>query len=472
MLGQRLEARQAQSLVMTPQLQQAIKLLQLSSTELADYIAEQVEQNPLLEAEYPSGLGNSLGDSIESALSHTDISSAFDVPLDASSNDLWNASSDIPNIDLPWRGDEEEDDWLARQAAPVGLKEHLSNQARTLFSEPLHKAIALYLIDLVEEDGFLRAPFADIAASLGVEEAAIETVLHRLQQLDPVGVFARSLAECYSLQLREHKALTPALAALLERLEKLGEGRFEEVRRACRVEQAEFTAMLSTLKHLDPRPGWKFRSGEAAPMLPDVLVRFSGAAYAVDLNQDTLPKVLIKSAYYSETLKRMNGKADKEFLTTCHHAATFLEKALAQRTLTLLKVAKSIVAEQENFLKFGIRHLKPMTLKDIAAQTGLHESTISRVTTSKFMATPRGVFDFRYFFSSGVGDGGDGQSARSIQHRIKALIESEPAGKPLSDDALADMLNNEGTPIARRTVAKYREAMHIPTSAARKRRIQ
>jgi RNA polymerase sigma-54 factor len=474
-LVQRLDIRQGQALVMTPQLQQAIKLLQLSSVELAAYVEGEVEQNPLLERdeaapdapEPPPVEAASTGEAThEEAVEawHEVAGSDGEGNLDyAGDPDAWRTRGTRPDgDDLPGI-----DQTLAR---PVTLREHLLAQLAEEIKDPIDRVIGAHLVDQIDESGYVTVPLDSVAQTMGCEPARVESVLHQLQRFEPTGIFARNLAECLALQLKERDRYDPAMQALVENLSLLACRDIPALLRLCRVDAADLAEMAAEIRALDPKPGLQFDGAIAHPVVPDVFVRPQGAGWLVELNSDSLPRVLINTRYYAEVSTSTRDKAAKDYLADKYQSANWLVKALHQRATTILKVSREIVRQQEAFLRHGVQHLKPLVLRDIAQAIGMHESTVSRVTTNKYMVTPRGIFELKYFFTSAIAasSGGDALSAEAVRFRIKSLIDRE-AREVLSDDRIVDILLREGVDIARRTVAKYREAMNIPSSVQRRR---
>jgi RNA polymerase sigma-54 factor len=474
-LVQRLDIRQGQALVMTPQLQQAIKLLQLSSVELAAYVEGEVEQNPLLERdeaapdapEPPPVEAASTGEAThEEAVEawHEVAGSDGEGNLDyAGDPDAWRTRGTRPDgDDLPGI-----DQTLAR---PVTLREHLLAQLAEEIKDPIDRVIGAHLVDQIDESGYVTVPLDSVAQTMGCEPARVESVLHQLQRFEPTGIFARNLAECLALQLKERDRYDPAMQALVENLSLLACRDIPALLRLCRVDAADLAEMAAEIRALDPKPGLQFDGAIAQPVVPDVFVRPQGAGWLVELNSDSLPRVLINTRYYAEVSASTRDKAAKDYLADKYQSANWLVKALHQRATTILKVSREIVRQQEAFLRHGVQHLKPLVLRDIAQAIGMHESTVSRVTTNKYMVTPRGIFELKYFFTSAIAasSGGDALSAEAVRFRIKSLIDRE-AREVLSDDRIVDILLKEGVDIARRTVAKYREAMNIPSSVQRRR---
>ncbi|MGF1549634.1 MAG: RNA polymerase factor sigma-54 [Sphingomonadaceae bacterium] len=478
-LAPRLDLRQTQTLVMTPQLQQAIRLLALSNLELEGFIAGEIEKNPLLATEGEGetaidGAEESAGEAGEEhdAAEHMadgDGGEALDLDPDG---DFQDGAADLLGVgEAPVRAAPGEAPDIGGIALPgVTLHEHLLAQAGEALSGP-ELVIAAQLIERVEETGYLAAGTGEIARRLNVPPARVERVLGVVQSFDPTGVGARSLAECLALQAREADRYDPAMARLIDNLGLLAAGDFRALKRICGVDEEDLADMIRELRAYDPKPGCRFESaGPAAAIVPDVFVAARGGGWAVELNAATLPRLIVDRAYHAE----LGGAGDDEsraWLDDCLTSANWLVRALDQRAKTILKVARQIVRAQEGFFREGVARLKPLTLREIAAEIEMHESTVSRVTSNKYLHCARGLFELKYFFSSGVAAGdGEAASARAVKAEIKALIEAEDAGAILSDEALASRLKAKGYDIARRTVAKYREAMGIGSSAARRRR--
>jgi RNA polymerase sigma-54 factor len=491
-LSLRLDLRQSQSLVMTPQLQQAIKLLQLPNLELAAYVAQELEQNPFLEpleAVDDQGAGGEdepESDTRDAELTGSLVMDAGAAPGDSpgAADDGWSdphrdelpgglAVDGVTQIGRGGRLDFAQDraDLEARFSQPKNLRDHLVEQLQLDLPSGPERLIGLHLIDLVDEAGYLREPLSDVAARLGCGLAAVEAVLGRLQQLDPPGVFARSLKECLALQLREANRLDPAMVALLDHLELLVEADLATLARICGVAEDEVPQMIAEVKALSPKPGLAYASEPVAAVVPDIFVQPTSAGWRVELNGATLPRVLVNHSYYVELSRQATDKSARTYLSERLQCANWLAKALDQRARTLLKVAGAVVEHQRPFLQHGVHHLRPLLLRDIAEVTDLHESTVSRATAEKYLATPRGNFPFRYFFSNALPGvaGGVGHAAEAIRQRIKVMIEREDASNVLSDDQIVEVLRRAGVAIARRTVAKYRESLAIPSSVQRRR---
>jgi len=495
-LTQRLQLRQSQALVMTPQLMQAIKLLQLSNLDLVAYVEAELERNPLLdraaaEDDPPPGEANSAAapdrpveaGAAESAGAAT-AERAEDHIDDTSPDDFEPGrprSAEIPAGYSEWAGvgagSRHDGDFNleAFVSAETTLADWLREQLTLAIVDPVRRMIGQYLIDLVDEAGYLTADLAAVAEKLGTGTAEIEAVLGILQGFDPPGVFARDLAECLALQLKERNRYDPAMQALLARLDLLARRDQAALRRICGVGDEDLTEMIAEVRRLNPKPGLAFGSAVVQPIVPDVFVRPSpDGGWIVELNSDTLPKVLVNQSYYAEVSATSKRDTEKSYLNDCLQSATWLVRALDQRARTILKVSNEIVRQQDAFFARGVEHLRPLNLKIVAEAIGMHESTVSRVTASKYMATSRGIFELKYFFTSAIAaaHGGEAHSAEAVRHRIKQLIDGEPADDVLSDDTIVDKLREAGIDIARRTVAKYREAMRIPSSVQRRREKQ
>jgi RNA polymerase sigma-54 factor len=491
--SQRLELRQTQALVMTPQLQQAIKMLQLSNLELADYVDAEIEQNPLLEL--PEGEGDEGGaatvvNGSDHAVAAETPASSTAAPIEgefspdaveqwrASAGEDGDGSADFGGDATPWRirnggGDGDALPEIAQTAArPRTLREHLLEQIGADLPHQADRVIAVLLLDQVDEAGYLRGDLADAAERLGCSQERIAQVLARLQELDPPGVFARSLPECLALQLRDRNHLDPAMQTLLDNLPLLAARNGAALLRLCQVDADDLAEMVAEIKSLDPRPGLAFDPPQAQPIVPDIMMRPQpDGGWLVELNAETLPRVLINNRYYAKVSRATRNKSERDYLTDRLQAANWLIKSLHQRATTILKVASEIVAQQDGFFRHGVQSLRPLILRDIADAIGMHESTVSRVTTNKYIATPRGLFELKYFFTSSINAsrGGEAHSAEAVRFRIRHLIDRETADGTLSDERIVELLQVDGVDIARRTVAKYREAMRIPSSVQRRR---
>jgi RNA polymerase sigma-54 factor len=359
--------------------------------------------------------------------------------------------------------------------AETTLADWLREQLTLTVTQPAQRMIGQYLIDLVDEAGYISGDLDSAAEKLGTSVAEIEVVLGTLQSFDPPGICARDLAECLTLQLKERDRFDPAMAALIARLDLLAKRDFAALKKICDVGDEDLADMIAEIRRLNPKPGLAFGSAIVQPIVPDVFVRPGpDGGWIVELNSDTLPKVLVNQTYYAEVSATARRDTDKSYLAECLQNATWLVRALDQRARTILKVANEIVRQQDGFFARGVEHLRPLNLKTVAEAISMHESTVSRVTANKYMATSRGIFELKYFFTSAIAaaHGGEAHSAEAVRHRIKQLIDAETAAEVLSDDTIVDKLRDAGVDIARRTVAKYREAMRIPSSVQRRREKQ
>jgi len=490
-LGPRLEIRQAQSLTLTPQLMQSIRLLQLSHLELNAFVETELERNPLLERDEtrdepftePEHVAeNSMerdtvdqGETMGSANSiaeqyDTDVSNVFPEQVGQDSvSQSQNRHREGPSM----IGIGEAPDIDSYVASQVSLGDHLREQINPILNTPAERLIAQHLIDNLNEAGYMAAECSQIAEQLGAQESDVEAVLLKVQGCDPVGVFGRNVAECLAIQLREKDRLDPMMQALLKNLELVVSHDMAALCRATGADREDLTDMLAELRHLDPKPGRAFDGGPVQAVVPDVFVRRGNTGlWEIELNTEILPRVLVNRTYYASVTRKARNPGEKTFLIDCLQTANWLTKSLDQRAQTILKVAAEIVRQQDAFLEHGIAYLKPMTLKTVAEEIDMHESTVSRVTSNKYIATPRGLFEMKYFFTTALGSttGGADHSAEAVRHRIGQLIEAESAKAILSDDTIAEMLRAEqGIDVARRTVAKYREGMNIPSSVIRRR---
>jgi RNA polymerase sigma-54 factor len=500
-LSPRLELRQGQGLVITPQLQQAIKLLQLSNLELEAYVEAELERNPLLQREERDDEGDAPAetperedgedgamDRVSDAAQAAELDARHDdLYTGASPGDLATGDASAPGADaggsVDWskagRGGAFEDGDGEREGGGVReltLAEHLTAQVAVAGLTDAEHAVALVLIDAVDDGGYLRADLAEIAERLGCDLARVESVLTCLQGFEPTGVFARDVAECLTLQLKEKDRFDPAMAALMANLELLARRDLSALKRACGVDDEDLKEMIAELRALTPRPGAAFGGEPTQAVTPDVFVREGpGGLWHVELNTDTLPKLLVDQRYHARVSAGARSDQEKTFVSDCLASANWLTKSLDQRAKTILKVASEIVRQQDGFLAFGVEHLRPLNLKTVADAIGMHESTVSRVTSNKYLATPRGVFEMKFFFTSSIASssGGEAHSAEAVRHRIRQLIDAERAETDVhSDDSIVDILKEAGVDIARRTVAKYREAMRIPSSVERRRMLR
>jgi RNA polymerase sigma-54 factor len=477
-LGPRIDLRVSQQLVMTQQLQQAIKLLALSNLEIEAVIAEELAKNPLLEAR--PGEGNSG----EGVIVREDREFGEEAADPSGSDELISSklgTEDSP-VDMDWReaaletdsfadvgggsGADEGFDFDRLEGGESGLAEHLLAQLQGTGGTIGRLAEAI--VHELEETGYLETQLRLVAeeCEAGLEEA--EQALALVQSLDPAGVAARTLEECIALQAKAADRYDPAMARLIANLDLLAKGRMADLRRICGVDEEDLADMVRELRAYDPKPGCRFVSKEPEAITPDVIVRKSKGGWIVELNNAALPKVLVNRRYYAELKAGPQDKKSKAWLSECLADANWLVKALDQRARTIVKVASEIVKQQQGFFEQGVSALKPLTLAKVAEAIEMHESTVSRVTSNKYLACDRGMFELKYFFGSGVGsEGGEGAAAEAVKAAIKSLIDGET--EILSDDAIAGLLKDRGMDVARRTVVKYREAMGIGSSIQRRR---
>jgi RNA polymerase sigma-54 factor len=494
-LSHRLEFRQSQALVMTPQLMQAIKLLQLSSLDLAAYVDNELEKNPLLErgveqdarqAE-PAQEAPPSGDATPADWAGEEFQTSRSAMEQGLGTELENVFPDDgepkpapaeapPAAYSEWSGasggSPEGYDLEAFVSAETTLAGHLTEQMALALTDPADRMIGQYLIDMVDEAGYLTGDVETVAEKLGASPVRVGSVLARMQSFDPPGVFARNLTECLAIQLKDRDRYDPAMQALVQNLGLLAKRDLPALRKLCGVGDEDLADMIAEIRNLNPKPGLAFGSAAVQPIVPDVFVRAApDGTWQVELNSDTLPKVLINQRYYTQISKTTRNEKDKAYLADCLQTATWLVRALDQRAKTILKVSGEIVRQQDAFFAQGVEHLRPLNLKTVADAISMHESTVSRVTANKYMATSRGIFELKYFFTSAIAaaDGGEAHSAEAVRHRIKQMIDGESGGDVLSDDTIVDKLREAGIDIARRTVAKYREAMRIPSSVQRRR---
>lgn len=491
-LAPRLDLRQSQSLVMTPQLQQAIKLLALSNLEIETFIAEELERNPLLdtgsgddergtadtvaeptiERDGPADAGELLDGGAATGEAALDVDFSTETfHHDSPSDSIGGLDGGLGMAGAGGGGAfEDGPDFDSFSAPDLSLVDHLLAQAGAVIDGP-DLFIAQHIIDQIDETGYLTASLLDMATRLGVPLARVEAVLAVIQTFDPTGVGARDLAECLALQAKEADRYDPCMAALIANLDLLARGELGRLKRICGVDDEDMADMIRELRNYDPKPGCKF-GGEPVPAVtPDIFVAPRGQGWAVELNSATLPRVLVNRAYYTEVSAGPQDKSSKAWLSDMLASANWLVKALDQRQRTIIKVAAEIVKQQEAFFRHGVSHLRPLTLRTIADAIEMHESTVSRVTSNKYLSCARGLFELKYFFTSAIqsADGGDAVSAEAVKSAIRALIQAEDPKKILSDDTLVELLNAKGFDIARRTVAKYREAMGIGSSVQRRR---
>jgi len=514
-LTPRLEQRQLQTLVMTPQLQQAIKLLQMSNQELGEFVEAELSENPILERDegqnqdplqggdetpLPEPEGDQTSPDLQ-GVDH-DPSGSYEIPtekgLDA---ELDNTYTNDSLMDGAESGSQNQDagpvnsvdqtfstpQFASGKTGGAGydgpgleqtvsetptLREHLIGQLALGLSDPTDRMIALQLIDQLDEAGYYNEDLNRVAGQLGCSLEQVEQVFYTLQQFDPPGIFARSLSECLALQLKDRDRFDPAMEIFVENLDMLANRNLSGLAEVCGVDSEDIQQMIVEIRELNPKPALAFDHDVINTITPDIFMRpLPDKSWHIELNTENLPKVLVNNQYHAAVSQAAKSKQDKKYINDQFHSASWLVKSLHQRATTILKVATELVRQQEDFFNLGIRHLKPLVLRDIADAIEMHESTVSRVTTNKYMATPRGIFELKYFFTSSINatDGGDALSAEAVKYRIKELIDAEDAKKILSDDKIVGILKADGIDIARRTVAKYRESLGLGSSVSRRR---
>ena len=514
-LSAKMLLRQGQSLVMTPQLLQAIKLLQYSSAELSAFVEEELERNPLLEraedipdppstgidalaeaqniaaqSEFSSGdpqesdwssdqlsvSGQTLAESLG-----TDVENAFDSERELSPAADQGKLESLGLSDVAWSGASgsggsgEPGNIEAYIAEETTLADHLARQLAIATADPVQRMIGMAIIDALDDAGYLREQVEDIAVRLGGAVETVETALTLVQSFEPSGIAARNLSECLALQLRELDRYDPCMQSMVENLHLVAKRDLAALRRVCGVDDDDISDMIAEIRRLDPKPGRAFGSTTSAIVVPDVIVRAArDGSWLIELNSDALPRVLVNQTYAARVSRSNSGDDDRNFIVQCLQTANWLTKSLEQRARTILKVAAEIVRRQDAFFSQGVEYLRPLNLKIIADAVGLHESTVSRVTSNKYMYTPRGMFELKYFFTASIAahGGGDAYSAEAVRFKIKQMIDCEAPTSVLSDDAIVEKLRAHDIDIARRTVAKYRESLKIPSSVERRREKQ
>ena len=506
-LSARLNLKQGRSLTMTPQLMQSIQLLQYSPLELSHFIDQQIQSNPLLELAHndealPSQIEDweeavdenlSMGDGDISQVNNMEnvldvnMSNVFpddEIAPQGNSNQQMNSrhcdrdnyqvgpSDQIRQtgqISLSGKGI----DLDSFAAQGPGLRQAMSEQVAVEFKDARERFIAMEFIDYLDDAGYFDATLDSLADRLVIDLTAAEDILSRVQQFDPPGIFARNLSECLSLQLQRKKKLHQPMEILIENLDLLVRKDFKSLSKICGVGDKKIIQMMTDIRSLDPKPGTKFVSYEVQTVIPEILLdKLDDGSWRVEINPDTLPHLLVDQSYFATVTQGVDkASADYKFMNECLQSANWLSRSLDQRVQTIIKVALEIVKHQKAFFDKGVQHLRPLNLKTIADAIGMHESTISRVTSNKYMMTPRGMFNLKYFFTVSIGgvDGLNNHSAESIRQRIKTLINAEDVKRVLSDDNIVLLLKDDNIEIARRTVAKYRESLNIPSSVQRRR---
>ncbi len=494
-MGPRLEFRQTQNLVMTPQLRQAIKLLQFSNIEVAAFIEEELERNPLLERDESVDIPPERAaldqrtdarqddrepNDTDRLLDGATLPTGDDAPLDSDHADQPDAGS----YEAAGPGDgagrlsgtagtggEPLDSVALLAAGGPSLREHLGEQLRLGFDDPVERLIGAHLIALLDGAGRVSVDDQTLATALGAPLATVGAVRARMMRFDPVGLFAPDLRGCLAAQLAERDRLDPAMATLLDNLDLLGRREMKRLQALCAVDAEDLAEMVDEIRALDPKPAAGYDQAVPQPIVPDVLMRPApNGDWILELNPETMPRLLVAESFHARLLLKA-PKSDRPFLSERLASANWLVRSLQQRAQTILKVSAEVMRQQDGFLRRGAGHLRPLILRDIAEAVELHESTVSRVTANKYIATPRGLFELKYFFTTAIAAtaGGESHSAEAVRHRIRHLVAAETAQTILSDDAIVAALRQEGVDIARRTVAKYRDALRIPSSVQRKR---
>lgn len=466
---------------MTPQLQQAIRLLQMNNAELNSFLEEEMAANPLLEKagaegeeSPPDGAENADGPDPDGG----DVESDFAQVWENSSSSPAPGDFD-PGLSAMGRGgamsfDGAEEGFEAGLTRPRTLREHLLEQLHMDAADSRDQLLGAMLIDLLDESGYLRIDRADLAARLDCPIERLGALLDRMKGFDPPGVFARDLAECLTIQLADQGKLDGPMKILLANLDRLGARDFKGLCALCGVNETYLKDMVAEIRALNPKPAADFESFVVQTVIPDVLMktlpRHLGGGWRVELNAQTLPRVLVNRDYYTDVAGRAKDRADRAYIENQVASANWIVRALDQRAQTILKVAGEIVEAQNAFFLYGIECLTPLTLREVAEKTGVHESTVSRVTAGKYIGTPRGIFELKYFFTTAIaGADGASHSAESVRARIRALVDAEDPAAVLSDDSIVEILKKEGVDLARRTVAKYRDSLKIPSSVQRRR---
>lgn len=470
---------------MTQQLQQSIKLLQCTSLELREFVELELEKNPFLQEDGEEAAPVEEAAESESEPKEADFGDNQDFGNDmGGTGEAWDDAHEIEtdylrhdqNITGSGTGYDGDDDNRTIEdnaSQAISMRDHLLEQLNLSIHDPIKRIIGAHLIDVVDESGYIKEDLATLAATLGTETAEVENVLKLLQAFDPPGICARNLAECLALQLKEQNRLDPAMQTMLDNLGLIAEGKFDELQKRCGVDKEDLRQMVGEIRALNPKPGGRFTHEIAQTLEPDIFVRrLPDGNWHVELNMGNFPKIMVNKRYYKKITTETRNVKDKQYLTEQFGSANWLVRALEQRAQTMLKVGGELVKQQDAFFRLGVKYLKPMTLKHIALETGYHESTISRVTNGKYLLCPRGTFELKYFFTSALQrseGGGEDVSSQSVKHYIEELIGKETPDHILSDDEIVDGLRDRNITVARRTVAKYREALNIPSSPKRKR---
>ena len=474
-ISQNIKLKQSQSLVMTPQLQQAIKLLQLNNLELNDLVNKELEENPFLENQSSEEIvdnneekTNDLSDAFDSG------ESLKDEPKNEDYENRWDVESSYSNTSTHKKSSESLDPGsVVEETATekISLKSILKSQASLEFSSEKDKKIAELLIDYIEPSGWIIEDFSEMSEFSGFNQQEIENILLQMQKFEPNGVFARNLKESLIIQLNNNNELTNERKLIIQNLELLGDGDLRGLQRITNLKEEGLKDQIKLIRSLNPKPGTKYAEENSNIFHPDVIVSKNNKQWEVELNQSTLPKITVNEDYVKEIENLSAGGSDKKFISESLTSARWLIKAIQQRNITTLKISSEIVNQQKLFFEKGKKYLKPMILKDVAKKINMHESTVSRVTSDKLMLTPRGILEMKLFFSASISSTKEGEnhSAASVRESLKKIISGEPLNCPLSDEMLVDKLQSQGINLARRTVAKYRELLNIPASSVRRR---
>ncbi len=477
---------------MTPQLQQAIKLLQLSNLELAEFVEQQLEENPFLErapeadepAERAEAAAREDGEATAVDLESAGAVERAQEALDVAGDDGDERAGPEPEAEIYKSNDwasvgsggaqsfDEDRAFGETLSRDISLWDHLNEQLKVATRDPQELFIGQYLIDLIDEAGYLRETVEAVAERLGADAADVDRALKLIQTFEPSGVGARDIKECLAIQLADRDRLDPAMRAFIDNIELLAKSDLKGLMRVTGADEEDIRDMIAEVRALNPKPGYAFGSDPVQVVTPDVIVRHApDGGWKIELNSETLPKVLVNRVYHAEVSKLKCREDDAVFVSEHFANANWLVKSLDQRARTILKVASEIVRQQDAFFVHGVKHLRPLNLRAVADAISMHESTVSRVTANKYVATPRGIFELKYFFTASIAssEGGEAHSAEAVRFRIRELIDHETPDAVLSDDRIVEILRGEGVDIARRTVAKYRETMNIASSVARRR---
>ncbi len=474
-ISQNLKLRQSQSLIMTPQLQQAIKLLQLNNIELCELVRKEMEENPFLEDELEKSFVQNeqinesdtenvseafeSGESILNEPKSEDVENRWDLDI--------NVSPSNHNFDTTDSGS------IAEQTVSekITLKSFLNEQVKLEFKNLNERIIAEILVDYVDNSGWLKEKNESLVSIIGCNEEKLEEVIFRMQKFEPTGVFSRNLEECLKIQLQEKELFNEQMKLLIANFDLLARGEIKHLCKICKLTESELTRYIKIIKTLNPKPGTKFSDDQEQILEPDVIVNQKNNEWIVELNNSNLPKIIVNEDYVKELERLKSNENDKKFVAESVNSARWLIKAIEQRNLTTLKISAEIVKQQKLFFEKGVSYLKPMILKDVAKKIGMHESTVSRVTTGKLMLTSRGIIEMKNFFSATINgtSNGEAHSAASVRETLKNLISNEPLNNPFSDEVIVLKLQNHGINLARRTVAKYRELLNIPASSERRK---